>query len=733
MSGTDVTYMLRIAGVGDGNGQIVWTTRPLPYALSATVYAGGLSSVPDVLRHEVGVLDPVGSDAGIGVSLIYSLGGSVLLDSRIAVAQDVDGATLRLAEGLSSTGVNLVTDTEPDLALSDFVWIRGEAMKVAAAPAASGDQWSTLVARGQIGTIAQSIAETVPGPIVCTQWPGVIGSRVTLSRVSMAATSSAAEEVIYRGVIGAVSSRGPEVELQIGSTLAALRDTPYTLPAAESTGDEWGTVGVVSGDGSSGILFVLPDGAAAIPWKLFGWFEGGAVSHAWLALEEVDSGSRKALCLVSVSIVSDAIRVGTLEQCYLDERRVAPGVAYPALLNGTWRLVDARLADTIATTTPAGVIVELLTGKARPGVRGGLSTDQVDVNSLDTITRVARVAEVGSGEIYSGGTLFVMPYRDKPAKIREVLDELLLPLGVSIAPGRDGRIRAIDWGQSTLDAVAVQPSDLRAGLTGWSLSDANALREVTLRATRDGQELTARIVSDLAANVTTGGRVLEIDAGVWGLTSARWRAVQDRWSTLLALWQRSAPELTLEVSRSLALDVGDLVRLPIPSLVSWDGARYDATAGNEIYAVVTGVSPRLRSPVDEMRVTAYGWGVARADGVWGPAAKVTSVSSSTRFNVGDRYTDDDAQAFTVGMRVIAVDATGRRIDTNDPPVAIAAIAAGQLTITPGLSASSQPDAFVACDSTDQEADGLGILYGGTYWADDDDAQADVTKGIYTYS
>lgn len=732
MSGSDVAFLLRIAGVGDGNGQRVWTTRPLPYALTATVYAGGLSSVPDVLRHEVGVLDPVGSDAGIGVSLIYSLGGSVLLDSRIAVAQDVDGATLRLAEGLSATGVNLVTDTEPDLAVSDFVWIRGEAMKVAGAPAASGDQWSTLVARGQVGTTAQSIAETVPGPIVCTQWPGVIGSRITLSRVSMGATSSASEEVIYRGVIGAVSSRGPEVELQIGSTLAALRDTPYTLPAAESTGDEWGTVGVVPGDGSSGISFVLPDGAAAIPWKLFGWFAGGAVSHAWLALEETESGSRKALCLVSVSIVSDAIRVGTLEQCFLDERRVAPGEAFPALLNGTWRLVDARLADTIATTTPAGVIVELLTGKSRPGVRGGLSTDQVDVDSLDTITRVARVGQVGSGEIYSGGSLFVMPYRDKPAKLREVLDDLLLPLGVSIAPGRDGRIRAIDWGQSTLDAVAVQPSDLREGLTGWSLSDANALREVTLRAKRDGQELTARIVSDLAANVTTGGRVLEIDAGVWGLTASRWGAVQGRWSNLLALWQRSAPELTMQVSRTLALDVGDLVRLPIPSLVSWDGARYDAASGNEIYAVVTGVSPRLRSPVDEVRVTAYGWGVARADGVWGPAAEIASAAGAV-YTVGDRYTDDDdAQAFRIGMRVVGVASDGRRVDTNDPPALVTAIAAGELTLSATLTGSGLA-AIVACESTEQEADGLGILYGGTYWADDDDAQADVTKGIYTYS
>ena len=478
---------------------------------------------------------------------------------------------------------------------------------------------------------------------------------------------------------------------------------------------------------------MLPDGAAAIPWRLFGWFEGGAVSHAWLALEEVDSGARKALCLVSVSIVNDSLRVGTLEQCYLDERRVVPGVAYPALLNGTWRLVDARLADTIATTTPAGVIVELLTGKSRPGVRGGLSTDQVDVDSLDTITRVARVAEVGSGEIYGGGTAFVMPYRDKPAKLREVLDDLLLPLGVSIAPGRDGRIRAIDWGQSTLNAVAVQPSDLRAGLTGWSLSDANALREVTLRATRDGQELTARIVSDLAANVTTGGRVLEIDAGVWGLTSARWRAVQDRWSTLLALWQRSAPEMTLEVSRSLALDVGDLVRLPIPSLVSWDGARYDATAGNEIYAVVTGVSPRLRSPVDEVRVTAYGWGVARADGVWGPAAKVVDTPDGN-IAVGSDYTGtDDALAFVVGMRIILCDSDGRRLDATDPPAIVTAVAAGLITAGDLDTRPGVGDVIVACDSTDQEADGLGILYGGTYWADDDDAQADATKGIYTYS
>ena len=729
----DVAYILRIAGVGNGDGQWRWSTRALPYSVSSTLYAGGLSSVPDVLRHEVGVLDPIGSDAGIALSVVYSLGGSVLLDSRVSVARDTTGAVLRTAGPIAFGETALKVSAQPDLSSGDFVWVRGECCKVTGAGSSAGSYWSLPVSRGQLGTIAQNVADTAPGALVCTQWPGVLGARVTLSRVSMGATSSAEEEIIYRGVINGVTSRGPLVDLQIGSALAALRDTSYALPAAAQSGSEWGEIGIVEGNASEGVTLALPDGATLIPSDAYGWVSSDDVTHAWLSLKEEGGGGRELLALVGVTRqAGGAIRVTRLEQLQVDGRRVTAQQAHATLLGSRWSVTDSRLADTIAATTPAGIVLELLTGRGKPGARGGMSAEQVDSASLALITRVSRVETVGTGEVYSGASLFVMPYQDKPRKLREVLEDLLQPLGVSLAPGRDGRVRAIDWGQTTYGAATVLPSQLREALTGWSLSDANALREVTIKAERDGREFTSRIVSDLAANITTGGRVIEIDAGVWGLTEARMRAVVNRWSVLLSLWQRSAPEMELQVARSAALDVGDLVRLPIPSLVSWDGVRYDADTGNEVYAVVTGVSPRLRSPVDSVRVVAYGWGVTRADGVWGPAARVTGTPSGT-ITVGNDYTGaDDALAFEVGMRIILCDSTGLRIDTTTPPAIITAISAGTITV-PDLDARpSVGNILIPCDNGDQEADS-GVIYGGTYWADDSDTQADASKGHYTYS
>jgi len=189
--------------------------------------------------------------------------------------------------------------------------------------------------------------------------------------------------------------------------------------------------------------------------------------------------------------------------------------------------------------------------------------------------------------------------------------------------------------------------------------------------------------------------------------------------------------MRVDVARSLALDVGDVVRLPIPSLVSWDGQRYEVGSGAEVYAVVTGVSPRLRAPVDEVHLVAYGWGVLRADGVWGPAARVTGVSFPYIL-VGDEYTGtDDAQAFEVGMRVILCDPDGRRRDTADPPAKIFEINAGQIR-APINVLPVAGDVLVACENVEQASDS-GVLYGGTYWADDTHTQADATRGHYTYS
>jgi hypothetical protein len=84
------------------------------------------------------------------------------------------------------------------------------------------------------------------------------------------------------------------------------------------------------------------------------------------------------------------------------------------------------------------------------------------------------------------------------------------------------------------------------------------------------------------------------------------------------------------------------------------------------------------------------------------------------------------------MRIILCDSTGYRIDTTSPPAIITAISAGTITV-PDLDARpSVGNILIPCDNGDQEADS-GVIYGGTYWADDSDTQADAKKGHYTYS
>lgn len=725
MTAYDPIYVLRIAGAGVAAGQTLWTSRPLPYAVSGvTVYAGGLAEVPDVLRHDVGVLDAVGSDAGIAVGIVYSAGGADLLDARFAPVRTDDGGVLRVATAHTFAATLVTCSGDPDLSVSDLVWVLGEAMKVTSVLTGG-----FTCARGQLGTVAQNIPSGEIGPLVLASRPTIVGARCTLSVVPADASSSSEEQVIYRGVVGSVTSAGPMVRLDIGSALAALRDTEYTLPAFTEPPGPPVSVIVEAGGGATGVTLRVPSGSIRFRPQRSGWLGTGAVTHAWLELTG-DGGD--ALALVAVTDQDSFVTTGTLEQLWIDDRLLDAGEAYATILSGERKLKDLRLADVVAASTPAALVLELLTGRARPTVRGGLDTAQVDADSLDLITRVSRVGTLGVGEIYSGADGLVMPYADKPRKMRAVLEEILQPLGVSIAPGRDGRIRAIDWAATTRDATEVPPSALRAPATSWSMSDALALREVTLSTRIDGAEVRHLIRSDVAANLSTGGRVIEVEAGIWGATPTRWDGFKSRWQAVVALWQRSAPELTLQVSRSAALDIGQIVSLPIPSLVSWDGQRYSAASPGPLYAIVTGVSPRLTAPVDEVRLVAYGWGVTRSDGVWGPVAAVTGTVGGA-IQVGTEYTgDDDAAPFEVGMRVILTSNEGTRLDTTDPPAIITAIGTQSIT-APDLDARPSVGDLIIPASRGAQAVASGVMRGGTYLADDDDDLVNPALGTYTYS
>ena len=97
----DEILILRIAGVGDTDGQYAYTTRALPYSVTGTEFAGALAGIPNVLQHRVSLLDPVGTVSGVGVSLIYDpVGVASLLDSQITSITD---------SGSPGTPVNPVT------------------------------------------------------------------------------------------------------------------------------------------------------------------------------------------------------------------------------------------------------------------------------------------------------------------------------------------------------------------------------------------------------------------------------------------------------------------------------------------------------------------------------------------------------------------------------------------------------------------------------------------------
>ena len=737
MSGYDDAYILRITGVGDSSGLYAFTSRALPYSVTGTEYAGALATVPEVLSQRVSLLDPVGTVAGIAVDLIYGTGTKELLDARILPVTTTGGDNVRLDqatdEGIAAT---VALTGAPDLAAGDLVWVMGEVWQYNSYSAPNGN-----FTFGQLGTESTPIPYSGIGAQLMTRWPTVVGARVTLSRVGAVGTAEADEAVIYRGVITQVSSNAGRINLQIASALGALRDRPYALPS-NSSGLAGITVGRHAGTASGGVRIAVGGGQPiVIPLDQAG-YDPADVDYAWLELEEAEGGGAKALVLASCSYSVNDDGIGQAELrggnivrwMEVDDVRVDSEVAGTALTEHQWTLKRASMADVIPANDPSEVVAELLTGKAPTTGRGALPADYVDVSSFDALDSVYPVEDFGIGQLYGSATGVVMPYRKRPTTMRKVLSEVLQPLGISIAPSATGKIKAIDWAPSARGATAISDSDMRSPLTGWTLNDSTVIREVLLQAETAASVLEHRIISDLASNVHAGGRSVNVEGGIWARVERGFDFLKTRWRALLSNWQRGAPTFAFSVARGTAIDIGDVISIRQPSLVGWDGDRYNNTAARPVLAIVMGMSPRLRGPTVEVEAVALSWGATRQDGVWGAAAEVQSYAAGVA-TVDDTFTgSDDAEPFSTNMRVILCDEEGTRIDSGTPPL-VTAIGSTALTVTFSVTPVAG-NLIIPAPAGDQglatSAEFGFALIGETFWADAGDDPSPLA-GFYTYS
>lgn len=737
MSGYDDAYILRITGVGDSSGLYAFTSRALPYSVTGTEYAGTLATVPEVLSQRVSLLDPVGTVAGIAVDLIYGTGTKELLDARILPVTTTGGDNVRLDqatdEGIAAT---VALTGAPDLTAGDPVWVMGEVWKFNSYSAPNGN-----FTFGQLGTESTPIPYSGIGAQLMTRWPTVVGARVTLSRVGAVGTAEADEAVIYRGVITQVSSNAGRINLQIASALGALRDRPYALPSNSRQFDPPITVGAHNPTSAGGAAIAVGD-VITIPLDQAG-YDPADVDYAWLELEEAEGGGAKALVLASCSYsVNDAgigqaeLRGGNVVRWMELDGVIVPDSlqAQSALQSRAWTLKRASMADVIPANDPSEVVAELLTGKAPTTGRGALPADYVDVSSFGALDSVYPVEDFGIGQLYDGVTGVVMPYRKRPTTMRKVLSEVLQPLGISIAPSATGKIKAIDWAPSARGATVVSDSDMRSPLTGWTLNDSTVIREVLLQAETAASVLEHRIISDLASNVHAGGRSVNVEGGIWARVERGFDFLKTRWRALLSNWQRGAPTFAFSVARGTAIDIGDVISIRQPSLVGWDGDRYNDTAARPVLAIVMGMSPRLRGPTVEVEAVALSWGATRQDGVWGAAAEVQSYAAGVARVDGTFTGSDDAVPFATNMRVILCDEEGTRIDSGTPPL-VTAIGATALTVTFSVTPVAG-NLIIPAPAGDQglttSAEFGFALIGETFWADAGDDPSPLA-GFYTYS
>lgn len=682
MSARDDIYILRIAGVVDDDGeQIAYTTRTLAYT-SPPTQSAAIADVQGTMQQACRILEPVGSAGGLSLELTY---GAPYVDritrQQIAPVRSSGGVVVRVVRP-ALTGSLLYTQVQPDLTSGDLVYIGGELVEYTswtALPSYSGGAGYMTVVRGQGGTPAQPIPVVGAGTVVLSQLPSVVGQRCTLSRVPATATSSADEEVVYRGTVDGLTPDGPKVALAIGSAMSRLRDRQY-IPAASADLDEGVEIrfavtdaGVTPAIGGYGVAQIridaLPEDVTGTPLLWLSLSRDGVsatllVTGAWY--QQTIGGVRTTRVGVSSSSSALLMRIGT---------RTLSASEAAAELTASWRVTSVQVADQIGLGTQSlgDVVNTVLGGEAGPVGRRGLLTQAERADIVPRLNAACGVSSVTT-TMYDGSQRLVLPQMDSPRALRSVLADMLAPWGCSLASTGDGKITAIDWLEPRTSYGSLSyEGEARSEWSSIQIGSDGAIRAVTIDAVSDaGHRIRRTLVADTSMQVSQGGEHLTLDAELWG---PLWPQLQARWYGLLSLYQTGSPRVSLDVAQDNALDVGDWCLVDSPTMHSADGTR--GITG--VAAVVTGRARRLDGPVVTLELALVGWGITSNARRWGPSLRVASVSSGATdvVTAADYFDADEAAGFAAGDHVILYDDVGNLVDGT--PREVLAVGTGTIT------------------------------------------------------
>lgn len=701
---SDWTYILRIGGVVDDSGeQIAYTTRPLAYT-SPPTQSSAIREIPSSVQQSLGVLEPLGASGGITLGLIY---GAQYVDricrQQIVPVTTSSGLIVRMTRPIRSSTTIYVTG-EPDLSSGDLLYIGGEAMEYGSYTGlvsgwAAGLGYMT-VSRGVAGTYVTAAGVAGVGTVLMRQLSTVTGQPASLHRVPASATSSSAEELVYRGYIDGWRPSGPTVSVSLVSGMSRLRDRQYVPTASasfESAVDLSWTLGDAGITPASGLslasvqLDVLPEDTTSPPLLWLTMTRDGVEAEVLVTGVWYEDVGDYLSYRIGIDSDSSALlmRIGGRDLSVSDAAR---------LLASTWQVTRAQVADQLASTaTSLGTIVHNLVRGSELGPvgrRGMLPNDYIALDLVLVLDAATGVESV-STPCYDGSERFVLPPADKPRPFRELLGDLLRPWAVSLIPRSDGRITAVDWLEPR-DAIGslTDENDARGPWTDLEVDSIAAIRAVTLSAQGDGERIERTIISDVAMQTSQGGEHVTVDASAWG---PLWPALYARWFGVLSTYQQGTPIARVLVSDALDIDIGDWRSLDAATLAGPSGTR--GISG--VSCVVIGRSQRLDAPVAELTLALVGWGTTGNARRWAPALRVASVSNGGGSDVvtaADYFDADEAGWFSVGDFVLLYDTVGNAVDAT--PREVTAVGSGTITCDQFSTAPVAGDLIVLADYDD---------------------------------
>ena len=634
----------------------------------------------------------MGANGGLSLQLQYGEGGSVLLNRQWSPIVDASGAPVRIATDVvvglpvETTDTTIPLTAQPSgLSSGDLIWIGGEVVAY--------QSWSSpsiTVTRAQLGTDTRVYPYTPPqGLLLLDAPPSPIGARCTLSRVDVDASSSASEEVVYRGVIVGVGEGGGEILLQVASQMQRVRDAEWR--EMECFALAGGPVSVV--DGPLGWSYDGP----VLAWITPSVYGVAASDIGGLAYAYARVWSGDAWCVVTITDTFINGRDVSLDLGQIVQ--VGRGtVAYPLdQAPDVWG--DAVTPDrvqvlrTYSAKPQIGTLLEsILTASAPLGYAVGLDASEVDSDGLSRITNALSGAGLSVPHSVLGSSIYWLPPLDG-GTLLDILEPELTAAGCAIVADSQGRISAIDWADALRAETALTVTDLRAPAVGWADSWTSALRSMSVTAEGSGGDTTEIVRSGIASSIGGSGITIGETTVMLAphLDVLRLRAI-----SMVSIWELSCPSLTVSVARSLGVEVGDTLSVTVPTLVGPDGTR---GVTNQT-ALVTEVTRHYTEGYDEAVIVLTSWGRTITSGVYAPSATVVSESGGVVTVEANDYTvspASDAAEFVVGDRVILCDETGARQDTTSPIASVTAIGTNTLTVTFSGATPSAGDVIVLAD------------------------------------